>query len=133
MKRFWACLLALMMLFTGCALADDDYDDDYEDGNPPNSPEIYLPLTEDSSYVWTYTVDYSDILYITDNGTADLNRDGEQTYTPLYCYRLDGVGEGTAQVVFSYGIPNSDPIMQISASVVVDNDWNVMIFGMIVQ
>ena len=132
MKRLLAYFLALLLLLTGCAFAEEN--DDYEEGgDPPNSPEFYLPIEENSACVWTYIVDNPNVLYITDNGPADLNREGGKKYGPLYSFRLDGQAEGEAGVIFSYGEPNQEPLSQIEIDVTVDDDWNVTIFNTIIQ
>lgn len=126
-NRFFSLLMAIMLCMAFVpALAEEDFE--YEDGNPPNAPELYLPADPSSGNSWFFTCDDPEVLDVRDfeyypNDEAAPEKGGK------HVFRLDGLEYGVAEVTFVYApAADAEPVHKVICRVVVDEDWNVMIY-----
>lgn len=133
MKRFLACLLAVLML-TSVAFAEETTDADYEIDDLPTMVDLYLKLDTAAGEKWTFVNDSPTILDVTDEGYVETDDSpAEVSIAQTQAFRFFGLEEGFATVTFRRAAGDGEPNLIFQYSIVVDSDCNVEIYTIVAR
>lgn len=125
-------ILALALALALClfpALAQEETECwELDGGNPPLAPEIRLLSNPSTGYRWTAESDDETVVCVCGHGFSPA-REGLMGAGGAECFRLDGAGEGYADITFRYARSwEEEPLYTIVYQVLVTEEMDVCIY-----